>query len=395
MEKIEIRERLEEILDKHMDTDYIYGCENCGEIPYDSFYKEGALNELEEFLNTQPQTEEDTPEEGDIRGAIARGYTTKRNENKVLDPDLCEDIATEVKQLLEECEHKYLLEAHVMGLLRIRCPKCGDTRDIEDNSPIRELLNEREDKAREEGIREALEETNRTLGTNVKYINGEYKVVFRKISNLVEDAPEECEHIWKEQGWSEYLITHHSEGIGDETRGKKIGGVLWEYCEKCDERRKPQTEEKIMMDTPFGDVVVDSKVVAVRDIDNNIEIKHTFNFGDTPEQTESDVQEWEWEDDIVALLYGIDKSKSISKTKENSTLLFDYIRELLNEREREGFTEEELCLLLTGLQTYYKKMDEERLDKDTNKSKFDMWTKEMKQIDKLYSKLSKLNNKKK
>lgn len=43
------------------------------------------------------------------------------------------------------------------------------------------------DKAREGGIREALEETNRTLGTNVKYINGEYKVVFRRVSNLVED----------------------------------------------------------------------------------------------------------------------------------------------------------------------------------------------------------------
>jgi hypothetical protein len=32
----------------------------------------------------------------------------------------------------EECEHKYILETHPFGLSRIRCPKCGDTRDIED-----------------------------------------------------------------------------------------------------------------------------------------------------------------------------------------------------------------------------------------------------------------------
>lgn len=39
-------------------------------------------------------------------------------------------------------------------------------------------------KAREEGRREVLEEINRTLGTNIKYINGEYRVVFRRVSKL-------------------------------------------------------------------------------------------------------------------------------------------------------------------------------------------------------------------
>ena len=39
-------------------------------------------------------------------------------------------------------------------------------------------------KAREDGIREALEEINRTLGTNIKYVNGEYRVVFRRVSKL-------------------------------------------------------------------------------------------------------------------------------------------------------------------------------------------------------------------
>jgi len=34
-----------------------------------------------------------------IRGALARGYCTKKNENKVLDPDLIEDMAIEVEKL--------------------------------------------------------------------------------------------------------------------------------------------------------------------------------------------------------------------------------------------------------------------------------------------------------
>jgi hypothetical protein len=37
----------------------------------------------------------------EIRGAIARGYCTKANENKVLDPDLCEAIAVEVKKIVD------------------------------------------------------------------------------------------------------------------------------------------------------------------------------------------------------------------------------------------------------------------------------------------------------
>ena len=50
---------------------------------------------------------------------------------------------------------------------------------------IERLIEELLDKAREEGRREAIEETNRTLGTNVKYIDGEYKVVFRRVSKLL------------------------------------------------------------------------------------------------------------------------------------------------------------------------------------------------------------------
>jgi len=34
-----------------------------------------------------------------IRGALARGYCTKRNENKVLDVDLIEDMVLEIEKL--------------------------------------------------------------------------------------------------------------------------------------------------------------------------------------------------------------------------------------------------------------------------------------------------------
>jgi len=54
----------------------------------------------------------------------------------------------------------------------------------------------------------------------------------------------------------------------------------------------------------------------------------------------------EWREDIVALIYGIDKSQSILKTKENSTLLFDYISQLLSERT---FTKEEWAFIRRGL----------------------------------------------
>lgn len=71
------------------------------------------------------------------------------------------------------------------GIRHWECTKCH-TVNYEENY-LENKLKQELDKAREEGIREALEETNRTLGTNVKYINGEYKVVFRRVSNLVED----------------------------------------------------------------------------------------------------------------------------------------------------------------------------------------------------------------
>lgn len=48
-----------------------------------------------------------------------------------------------VENNTEECKHKYILESHCMGLLRIRCPLCGDIRDIADSTPIQELLSER------------------------------------------------------------------------------------------------------------------------------------------------------------------------------------------------------------------------------------------------------------
>ena len=40
-----------------------------------------------------------TKRKEDISGALARGYCTKRNEKKVLDPDLIEDMAFEVGKL--------------------------------------------------------------------------------------------------------------------------------------------------------------------------------------------------------------------------------------------------------------------------------------------------------
>ncbi len=41
-----------------------------------------------------------------IRQALARGYCSKRNEHKVLDPDLIEDMAVEVEKVLTEKPEK-------------------------------------------------------------------------------------------------------------------------------------------------------------------------------------------------------------------------------------------------------------------------------------------------
>ena len=38
----------------------------------------------------------------EVSGALARGYCTERNSKKVLDPDLIEDMATEVIALFPE-----------------------------------------------------------------------------------------------------------------------------------------------------------------------------------------------------------------------------------------------------------------------------------------------------
>lgn len=54
--------------------------------------------------------------------------------------------------------------------------------------------------------------------------------------------PEGCKHIWKKQNYGHVVITHHSEGIMDKPEGYIAEGTLWEYCEKCGERRSPEVE---------------------------------------------------------------------------------------------------------------------------------------------------------
>lgn len=44
------------------------------------------------------------PSRSDLLGALARGYAIDRNKNKVLDPDLVEDMADEVQKLLDPHE---------------------------------------------------------------------------------------------------------------------------------------------------------------------------------------------------------------------------------------------------------------------------------------------------
>ncbi len=44
----------------------------------------------------------------ELRQALARGYCTKRNEEKIVDPDLIEDMITEINNLTtkeENCTH--------------------------------------------------------------------------------------------------------------------------------------------------------------------------------------------------------------------------------------------------------------------------------------------------
>jgi len=60
--------------------------------------KEGseAQRMIEQLLS------ERTPSKEDIIGAVARGYTYKVNEDKVLDVDLCKAIVEEISKLLKE-----------------------------------------------------------------------------------------------------------------------------------------------------------------------------------------------------------------------------------------------------------------------------------------------------
>ena len=73
-----------------------------------------------------------------IRGALARGYGSKRNEKKTLDPDLIEDMAIEVeKSLANVCEHDWQPEwvksyATSGGRQKMRCRKCLSITWIDD-----------------------------------------------------------------------------------------------------------------------------------------------------------------------------------------------------------------------------------------------------------------------
>lgn len=75
------------------------------------------------------------------------------------------------------------------------CKRCGEQLNYDDGfedgfcTRCYSITNY-ENKAKEEGIKEALEEVNNLLGTNIKYINGEYKVVFRRLSNLITEDNE-------------------------------------------------------------------------------------------------------------------------------------------------------------------------------------------------------------
>jgi len=60
-------------------------------------------------------------------------------------------------------------------------------------------------------------------------------------------------------------------------------------------------------------------------------------------------------DDIVALVYGIDKSKSISDTRKDCRLLFDFIQQELDKARREGA--QELNKLLAYKETYRRNGD--------------------------------------
>ena len=90
----------------------------------------------------------------------------------------------------EECEHKYILESHWAGLLRIRCSVCGDTRDIEDTSKIRKLLSERTFNKRE------LETASLLMSIanpyTVKEIVGKkkYNELWNKVSKLLKEEEE-------------------------------------------------------------------------------------------------------------------------------------------------------------------------------------------------------------
>jgi len=56
------------------------------------------------------------PDKEELRGALARGYCSKRNKHKVLDPDLIEDMVTEV-YASQQAEQETLSEEEIETIL--------------------------------------------------------------------------------------------------------------------------------------------------------------------------------------------------------------------------------------------------------------------------------------
>ena len=87
-----------------------------------------ALKATAEFANRNLNQSVSQPE--DTRTTtITPGYgsVTVNTDSMTINPTA---TTLEVENNTEECKHKYILESRYMGLLRIRCPLCGDTRDI-------------------------------------------------------------------------------------------------------------------------------------------------------------------------------------------------------------------------------------------------------------------------
>jgi hypothetical protein len=78
-------------------------------------------------LKTRPQISLKKIEEirGEILGAMARGYCTKINENKIVDPDLIEDMCKEVIDIIKEAIDGIENDEDLIKLFRSWCEKQG------------------------------------------------------------------------------------------------------------------------------------------------------------------------------------------------------------------------------------------------------------------------------